>query len=149
VTTADDLRTYIEERLITPRHDCRIWANACDRGYGRIYLDGSAQRVHRVMWELKHGPIPDGLTIDHLCRVRNCVNTEHMELVTAAENGKRAKQFRRAANQTLSRLCRNDHEYTPENTVIDYRGRRCCIACLADRRRRQASRKAERRRMAA
>jgi hypothetical protein len=80
----------IEARLAAPRVDCRIWPGAVDRGYGRVWVDGRAKRVHRVVWELKHGPIPEGMTIDHLCRVRACCNTEHMELVSQGENVRRA-----------------------------------------------------------
>jgi hypothetical protein len=45
--------------------------------------------AHRVAYRLTVGEIPDGLTVDHLCRNRMCVNPDHMELVTLAENGRR------------------------------------------------------------
>lgn len=79
----------IESRLEHPRPDCQLWPGAVDRGYGRIWVDGAAKRVHRVVWELKNGEIPDGMTIDHLCRMRACCNTEHMELVSQSENVRR------------------------------------------------------------
>lgn len=64
-------------------------------GYGSIggrLPDGRTScnwNVHRVVWELTVGPIPEGLTIDHLCRVRHCVNIDHLEPVTRAENTRR------------------------------------------------------------
>lgn len=84
----------IEAKLERPRPDCLIWPGAADRGYGRVWVDGQAKRTHRVVWELKNGPIPAGLTIDHLCRIRACCNTEHMELVTLGENARRAHPHR-------------------------------------------------------
>ncbi len=55
-------------------------------GYGRIFRDGKAQLAHRYFWQLMRGPIPKPLEIDHLCRVRHCVNPQHMEVVTHREN---------------------------------------------------------------
>lgn len=91
-----DLRRSIEQRLVLPRPDCKVWTGATDRGYGRVSVDGQVRRVHRVVWEMERGPIPEGLTIDHLCRVRMCCNTEHMELVTQSENTRRAAVARAA-----------------------------------------------------
>ena len=123
----------IEARIIAPRDDCRIWAGAMDQGYGRVWVDGQAKRVHRVLWELKNGPIPEGLTVDHLCRVTACCNTEHMELVTAEENIRRAHAAR-------STHCKRGHEFTPENTYINKAtDRRRCRACASERRESKAA----------
>lgn len=131
----NDLKSHIAARLVVPRADCLIWVGANDRGYGRIYVNGTAARVHRVAWELEHGPIPDGMTIDHLCRVRACVNTHHMELVTGAENTSRAAEFRPSLVATH---CKRGHEFTPENTYVAPSGSRKCRTCrsAASRRRR-------------
>lgn len=78
-----------------PATDCVVWAGAQNsRGYGCFGVNGLSQLSHRVAWEDAHGPIPDGLTIDHLCRVRSCVNVAHMELVTSPENTRRAIALR-------------------------------------------------------
>lgn len=87
----------ILSRVESPREDCQLWPGAVDRGYGRVWVDGRAARVHRVVWELKHGPIPEGMTIDHLCRIRACCNTEHMELVSQSVNTKRARHVQTLA----------------------------------------------------
>ena len=71
--------------------DCWIWQREIDRhGYGRVRKQGHNRRAHRLVYELLVGPIPDGMTIDHLCRVRSCVNPDHLEPVTATENVRRS-----------------------------------------------------------
>lgn len=65
---------------------CWNWQAAKNQGYGTF----RGQRAHRWAYEKLVGPIPEGLTIDHLCRNRGCVNPSHMEPVTASENARRA-----------------------------------------------------------
>jgi len=67
------------------------------------------------------------LEIDHLCRVRCCVNPDHLEAVTHRENILRGNTF--AAVNAAKTHCPKGHEYTPENTRIHTGGRRQCIAC--------------------
>ena len=136
----------ITERLAPPRPDCLIWPGAVDRGYGRVWVDGKAKRVHRVVWELTHGPIPEGLTVDHLCRIRACCNTEHMELVSIEENLERAKPYRmpplwkksrsrppreRPRKTSLIRgvQCKKGHPYTEGSFSIEPGGTRRCLIC--------------------
>ena len=59
-------------------------------GYGNIRHGGKSLLAHRVAYELLVGPIPQGLQLDHLCRVRRCINPHHLEPVTARENTRRA-----------------------------------------------------------
>ncbi len=65
---------------------CWDWVGANNKGYGIF----RGQRAHRWAYEHTIGPIPDGLTIDHLCMNRSCVNPAHMEPVSRSENSKRA-----------------------------------------------------------
>lgn len=67
---------------------CWLWqANTNPvNGYGYFKIDGTMRSAHRVAWELFVGPIPADNEIDHLCRVRLCVNPAHLEPVTGAEN---------------------------------------------------------------
>jgi hypothetical protein len=75
----------IEDRgYLTP---CWIWAKGF---YSDGYGQRRHQRAHRWMYEQIVGPIPEGLTLDHLCRVKACVNPDHLEPVTSAENVRRA-----------------------------------------------------------
>jgi len=74
-------------RHVRVEEKCWIWMGYRDpRGYGRINVDHKAMLAHRLSYELHLGPIPEGLTIDHLCRVHSCVNPNHLEAVTALEN---------------------------------------------------------------
>lgn len=74
------------------RKGCKLWTGFKDRdGYGSITRGGKSHRVHRYFYELTNGKIPKGLVIDHLCRVRACINTAHMEVVTIKENNRRGR----------------------------------------------------------
>jgi hypothetical protein len=78
-------------RGFTP-DDCYIWRGSTNgRGYGIIWNNGRRRYVHRVTYELEHGPIPKGLMIDHLCRETLCCNPSHLEAVTNRENTLRGK----------------------------------------------------------
>lgn len=100
--------------------DCWLWMGVLDKdGYG-IYGNW---RAHRLVHELLVGPIPEGLTSDHLCRVRNCVNTDHIEFVTVAENNRRRYIPKRA--HPRSAACGKGHPFSPENTYQANQGRQC------------------------
>jgi hypothetical protein len=114
------------QRSLTADGECVIWTGHVERnGYGKI-TDGKSGKslwVHRLAWELEHGPIPADLTIDHLCRRPLCCNTKHMELVTRGENS------RRAGEATRPTACPAGHLYTPENTMQNGPGRYRCRTC--------------------
>lgn len=66
---------------------CWLWTGSDDgKGYGKFRIAGKSYRAHRVSYEWTFGKIPDGREVDHVCRVRNCVNPSHLRLVTRAEN---------------------------------------------------------------
>lgn len=70
--------------------DCWHWLGCLDsKGYGQIMFHRWRQSVHRVAYEHMVGPIPEGLTLDHLCGRKNCVRPEHLEPVTHTENIRR------------------------------------------------------------
>lgn len=82
-------------------HDspCWIWQRSVNpKGYGMVSVTdhGSKRtyRAHRYVYELHREPIPSGMTLDHLCRVRACVNPDHLEVVTQGENVRRGLAFR-------------------------------------------------------
>ena len=86
-------RKSISERFwekVDKTATCWLWrASIRNHGYGRIKVNGRAEQAHRVAYELLVGPIPEGLTLDHLCRVRLCVNPAHLEPVTQKVNIRR------------------------------------------------------------
>ena len=69
---------------------CWLWIGAKKAtGYGNLHWGGQTRLAHRVSYEIAVGPIPDGMTIDHLCGNTSCVNPAHMEVVTFIENQRR------------------------------------------------------------
>lgn len=98
---------------------CWLWTGALNnRGYGQVRRRPHLFLAHRLAYEERYGAIPDGLVLDHLCRVTNCVNPEHLEAVTQREN------MRRSVRKPRSH-CRHGHEMTTENTIITPRQRVC------------------------
>jgi hypothetical protein len=72
---------------------CWLWIAATGRfGYGQFWSKNKMVSVHRFSYELCKGKIPKGMVLDHLCRVRHCVNPEHLEVVTGLENSRRGRQ---------------------------------------------------------
>lgn len=104
--------------------ECVIWTGYIKPdGYGQA---SNGRPAHRVVYEMEVGPIPDGLHIDHLCRIRACVNPEHLEPVTQQENQRRAGPYSRNAQVTH---CRQGHPYDEANTYHHPSGSRVCRAC--------------------
>lgn len=91
-------------------------------GYGQFRYNGHGGYAHRYAWERVNGPIPAGLTVDHLCMVRCCVEITHLELVDGPTNTRRGIDART--------MCKNGmHERIPENQYMR-RGRLNCLPCL-------------------
>lgn len=99
-----------------------------DCGYGQARHGDKVTCAHRLAYEMLVGPIPKGLVIDHLCRVRECVNPAHMEPVTNAENIRRGEG---GAHWAAKTHCPQGHPYEGDNLYIDRRGSRNCRTCSA------------------
>lgn len=100
---------------------CWLWLGALGRGgYGLSRHRGVLSVVHRVAYELLVGPIPEGLQLDHLCRVRHCVNPDHLEPVTALENVRRSRGW----FNTPAHECARGH--------AGFRSGGNCVQCVRD-----------------
>lgn len=109
--------------------DCWLYAGSITtRDYGVVYYDKQRYRAHRFMYEAIVGEIPDGLVLDHLCRVTRCINPEHLEPVTTAENNLRGVGA--MAINARKTHCPAGHEYSESNTRIrNFDGARICREC--------------------
>lgn len=115
---------------------CWVWRAATNElGYGKVWFERGTRAAHRVVYALTLGPVPEGLTLDHLCRVPQCVNPEHLEPVPGPENTRRGRKG------VLYTHCAHGHEMTPQNTYTPAGStRRWCRTC-----KRAAKREARRR----
>lgn len=108
---------------------CWLWtASKSKGGYGktmRLHPDGSVY-AHRVAYELLVGLVPKNMHLDHLCRVRHCVNPAHLEPVTPGENARRGETGKRNRIKTH---CPQGHPYDEANTKITSKGTRECRTC--------------------
>lgn len=106
--------------------ECWLWARYIrPDGYG----EWGHKLAHRRLYEILVGVIPEGLQIDHLCRVRHCVNPSHLEVVTLQVNVSRGEAGLRTGQlQRRKTHCPKGHPYSQENTYL-YRGKRACKEC--------------------
>lgn len=116
-----------------PNSGCWLWLGVIGKhkvsgGYGLINHRGKKVRAHRLSYEVFVGKIPSGTELDHLCRMKCCVNPEHLEPVPHLENMRRWNKYR-----VKKTHCINGHEFSAENTQLrpDGRGRVCRICANA------------------
>lgn len=127
-----ELRFFRKMRL-NPETECWEWTGAISHdGYGKLGLRGKRagwQYAHRIAYRLFVGPIPENLDIDHLCRVRHCVNPQHLEAVTRRENLLRGTG--RTARNYWTTHCHRGHRLAGDNLYIrpDGKPERGCREC--------------------
>ena len=140
---------------VTVTFGCWTWTRATDRdGYGRLDHDGFKWQAHRLAYATLVDAIPEGLTLDHLCRNTACCNPAHLEVVTNAENVRRMQYARttcghghelpdppQGGGRRRCRECSREYRYVPpaltpddprHGTTNGYINLRCrCVACRA------------------
>jgi Flp pilus assembly pilin Flp len=120
--------TALLDRWIDKQDDHWFWrGNLKTAGYGRIRLNGVKVLAHRAVYEAYVGPIPAGLTIDHLCRVRACVNPAHLEPVSMKVNVLRGVGA--AAQHARQTHCKRGHPLVGEHVYLNAQGHRRCRTC--------------------
>lgn len=147
-TVGPPVRISIEDRFwakVDKSGDCWLWTAAKNnQGYGVFGIPGNKKVLpHRFSYELVKGPIPLGLTIDHLCRTPLCVNPDHLEAVTHRVNNLRGAS--QAALNAQKTYCPKGHAYSGDNLFVwknTWGWTRRCRTCKNQQQR-------ERRRMAA
>lgn len=121
---------------VNPTTGCWEWTgtrNASGR-YAAVQTADGQRLAHRVSYEAFKQPTPDGLQIDHLCRVTYCVNPDHLEAVTPAENLRRAGFPAAGTNARQAKpTCPQGHPRNEENTGVNNRGQRFCRVCARAR----------------
>lgn len=115
-----------------PNTGCWLWTGSMRAdGYGRMGIGGTEYLAHRLSYEAFVGMIPEGLELDHTCRVRSCVNPDHLEAVTHGLNCQRGQGGQISGQQMLAKThCPRGHPYVGENLYINFRGARVCRTCV-------------------
>ena len=125
------LEKFEQKYTPEPNSGCWLWtAGVSPLGYGQCsdgpYGERRTQYAHRVAYELFKGPIPAGIGLDHLCRVRSCVNPDHLEPVSQRTNLMRGRTL--AARFAAQTHCVHGHPFDETNTRRTKKGREC-LAC--------------------
>jgi len=115
------LERFMAKVFPEPNSGCWLWdAHVSKDGYGRFGIGRTAHEAHRVSYTLFNGEIPSGMCVDHMCRVRSCVNPNHLRLLTRSENTR--NQINANADKTH---CKFGHE------LVRRGNKRCCKICQA------------------
>lgn len=125
---------------------CWLWQGPVNSGGYGVFMPASNRPVgvHRFAYEFCVGPIPAGLQLDHLCRVRLCVNPDHLEPVTGTENVRRSDGPSLTRARMTKAICKNGHPFNSANTYIRRTGNKACRPCSAAAARRYRERQAAR-----
>ena len=128
-----DMERFCQKVATDPASGCHTWqAYKNANGYGRFSVNGKNQPAHRFIYEQEIGPIAIGLTIDHLCRNRACVNPAHLEAVSLQVNILRGTAP--SARWARRMMCAKGHPLRGRNLVPSLKraGSRRCRICYRE-----------------
>lgn len=130
------LDRFMDLVMPEPNTGCWLWVGNVDvGGYGRMRVEYRLTYAHRMSFSLFRKSIPAGFVVDHVCRVRSCVNPDHLRLATPRENTLENSCGLAAKNLKKTHCC-NGHEFSDENIYrSDGRQHRRCVACTRSRNR--------------
>lgn len=129
IPVADRIAKFVERT-----ESCWLWKGYVGpNGYGMMSVNGRPTPAHRAVYEAFVGPIPRGLSLDHLCRVRACVNPAHLEPVSQGENIRRG--LSPGAISVRTNKCFRGHEFSASNTRYHGDGGRVCRLCRREAKR--------------
>lgn len=111
---------------------CHIFRGGKSDGYGSVGIEngGGMTSVHCYIWEKENGEIPDGLVIDHQCRVRACCNVDHLRVVTQQVNVTENIVGASWQKNLAKTHCPQGHPYDEANTHVNKKGSRMCRQCM-------------------
>jgi hypothetical protein len=132
--TESELERFETKISPEPNTGCWLWLGGTNgkKGYGKMFIKRDEERrtikeyAHRLSYKHWIGDIPDGLELDHLCETPICVNPDHLEPVTHQENLLRKTRT----------YCRRGHRWDEGNEGANGPGRRTCLTCRRERRKR-------------
>jgi hypothetical protein len=119
------------ENVLT-QNGCWLWRKSLQHGYGQWHQ----RRAHRIAFTCAFGEIPPGLTVDHLCCNKKCVNPYHLDIVDSRTNSVLRAFYSPAGINLRKTHCPKGHAYTAQNSRL-YRGARYCRKCDSLRKRRR------------
>lgn len=130
-----DAEERLNSRTVPTDSGCHLFGtgNGSD-GYGKVIVDGKFVYTHRLAYEMYVGPIPKGYELDHLCRIRHCMNPTHLELVDRRTNTLRGRcpEITRARFLSMT-SCKWGHPFSGDNLYVNENGHRKCRACSRQR----------------
>lgn len=124
--TLDDLSWFWVQ--VEKTDECWLWHGCIEvNGYGVASVSGKTLKAHVIAYEALIGPKPEGMELDHLCRIRHCVNPAHLEPVTHQENTLRGTGP--TAVNAAKDVCDSGHPFDADNTYWRHNGGRDCRQC--------------------
>lgn len=143
ILTQEIINQRFFSKILKLPSGCWLWLGAIqgkyykkdNGGYGSFRYFGVVTPAHIASCRIHKIEIPEGMHVDHLCRITSCVNPDHLEIVTPLENFKRGEAYKGSFHKNKTH-CPSGHKYTEENTayVHKYDGSnkyRRCKKCLS------------------